>query len=483
MRLLTIALLLVLPICLSAQFQLGWRTDANAGINSALINPAFPGRTDYSWDFNLLEGTAFLANNYGYLRNTSAIDLFRLRNAEPTFIHARDIAVGEKPDDNALVYEFFDEEEYYLETMVSVLGPSFSMRVAPMARIGLFTRFQMMAMATDVEQDVGYDAWQQIGDDVLFNMERLRLIGAAWTELGLNYNQGINTNSGILTFGVSVRRLWGERSVYAINNERFELSKVTDYVGLRGIEFDVDAAYTNNVVDTEASTTPTGKGWGFDFGFLYQIDQGEGFYRWEFGGSVLNLGRINFTDGQLHNYNSTELREVISAEYEQYDIDDGADALIQQFSEDIFGDPLGSFEADNFKLGLPTTLTVHASYHFTESVKVDANLFSSLASFGPRLTQKSVLALTPRIDRYWWGVGVPVSLYAGHQLRLGLAARLGPFFMGTDQLGAFTQSGELSGGGFYFGVKLHPLGLGSGERKNKIKGRRRGGKDVECYKF
>jgi hypothetical protein len=159
------------------------------------------------------------------------------------------------------------------------------------------------------------------------------------------------------------------------------------------------------------------------------------------------------------------------------------DALVQQFSSDIFDDPLGSFRNDNFRLGLPTTMSLHTSYFFNQSVKVEANLLTSLASFGTRLSHNSVFALSPRIDRYWWGVGLPVSFYKGYLPRLGLAARLGPFFIGTDQLGAFTKGDELSGGDFYFGAKLHSLNLERKSRTKKFRGNKRGGKDVDCYKF
>jgi hypothetical protein len=112
-------------------------------------------------------------------------------------------------------------------------------------------------------------------------------------------------------------------------------------------------------------------------------------------------------------------------------------------------------------------------------------VLAGIAPSGASLTRNTTIALTPRIDRHWWGIGMPVSLYAMNDLRVGLAARLGPLFIGTDQLGAFTNSRQLSGGDFYVGVKFFPLGLNrNGGKGNKKRGGRRGsGKDVECYKF
>ncbi|MEL6968693.1 MAG: hypothetical protein AAFO02_00880 [Bacteroidota bacterium] len=101
------------------------------------------------------------------------------------------------------------------------------------------------------------------------------------------------------------------------------------------------------------------------------------------------------------------------------------------------------------------------------------------------LNRSSVLAIVPRVDRHWWSVAMPVSMYATDQVRLGLSARLGPIFVGTDQLGSFFRQNQLDSGDFYVGLKLFPLGLGgNGNGKaRKRKGRRGKGRDVECYKF
>ena len=98
--------------------QKWWRTDTYAGINSAIVNPAFPARTNYSWDINLGEGTAFFANNYAYIGNTSVTDLFRLRNDEPTYQLERDLPADAKPAEGILTYDFLDKKNYYVQSWI-----------------------------------------------------------------------------------------------------------------------------------------------------------------------------------------------------------------------------------------------------------------------------------------------------------------------------------------------------------------------------
>jgi hypothetical protein len=483
MRLL-IAGFLLFPLLLNAQFQLGWRTDTYAGINSALVNPAAPGRTPYSWDLNLGEVSTFLANNYGYLRETSITQLLRNRDKDLDVFFARDLPSDLNPSDDVLVYDYFENNSYYGQQLNSILGPSFSVRVAPQTRIGVFTRWQTLFSGKGLDEDLGFYQWDAIPSQQVFTLDKFRGAAASWTEVGLNISQSIFTNNGELILGLSARRLWGQRAGYLISEEDFSLSKLPNTIGLEGTDFSLEAGFTSNAANDDDFTDSPGRGWAADIGLIYRIDLGDDFYRWEFGAAVLDIGSLLFKESELHRFNSDQLATTLTDSYNNLDTEQGFSQAAAQLSEDVFGDNSISRVSDEFNLRLPTTISLQATYAFTEWAKVEANVLAGIAPGGASLTRNTTLALTPRIDRHWWGIGMPVSLYAMNDLRIGLAARLGPLFIGTDQLGAFTNSKQLSGGDFYVGVKFFPLGLNrNGSKKNKKRGRRRGGKDVECYKF
>lgn len=483
MRLLITGLFL-LPILLQAQMQVGWRTDTYAGINSASLNPALPGRTPYNWDINLGEASFFLANNYLYLENSGISSLLRNRNANWEVFFREDLPNDLPADTETLVYDFYENNSYYGEQLVQVMGPSFSVQIAPQTRVGLFTRWQTMAHGRGIDEDLGYYQWNAIPDLQEFTLDANRMAAAAWGELGLNISQGIETSSGNLLIGASVRRLWGQRAVYFANRTDFTLSKLPGYEGLEGIDFEIEAGFTQNISTTDEYTESPGRGWGVDLGMLYRLDLGDGFYRWEFGLGLLDFGGIRFSQSEQHLFNSDIIAATLTDSYNNLSTENGLGEAAQQLSEDVFGDNSISRVGDEFTLGLPTSLSLQATYYIQEWAKVEAVYLAGIRVGNASLNRNSVLALVPRVDRHWWSVALPVSWYATDQVRLGMSARLGPIFIGTDQLGSFFRKDRLDSGDFYVGVKLFPLGLGNkGGKSRKNKGRRGKGKDVECYKF
>lgn len=468
-----------------AQHQIGWRTDSYAGINSALLNPAAPIRTPYQWDLNLAEAAQFFDNNYAYLVDASWPRLLRDAGTDTDFYFREDLPSDISTDQNIVVYDFYqDQRERFIQSHTSIMGPSLSVKVAPMTRIGILTRWQTMVSAKGVDNDLSFYDWRDAPNLENINISPFRTSVASWSEVGLNIAQGIPTASGQLTIGLTARRLWGQRAAYFVNNDPFLVAKLNEKEGAEGISFDFEAAYSDNFFDDKISTASPGRGWAADLGVLYQLDLGDGFYRWEFGFSAMDIGSLRFAEGKTHNFASENLTTVLSDNYEAFQYEDGIDVIAAQFSRDVFQDSSASLMADDMSLRLPSTLSFQASFAFNEWARVEGVVATGLAPAGPSLDRSLLIGLTPRIDRYWWSVALPVSLYAGQHLRMGLSARLGPIFIGTDQLGSFLRKDELSGGDIYVGFKWFPLGLQKKNKGRKSRGGRAGrGKDVECYKF
>jgi hypothetical protein len=254
---------------------------------------------------------------------------------------------------------------------------------------------------------------------------------------------------------------------------------------VEGLDFDLEGAFTNNIVDEGNMDATPGQGWAADLGVLYRVDMGDDYYRWELGAALLDVGSLQFGDGEQHRFNSSTLATALNQNYEQLELDNGLDAAVQQFSEDVFGDASASRVGTDFTMYLPTTLGLQATYRLAEWAKIEANYLVGVRTSAGAMQRASLLAVTPRVERHWWGVGMPVSLYAGEQIRVGLAVRLGPLFFGTDQLGgSLFRSREMTGADVYMGVKLHPWNLArSSSGRGKAKNKGRSGKPVECYKF
>ena len=83
----SISLFIIFSIPLSAQEQLGLRFDNYSGINGVTLNPTNNLTSPFKWDINLVAVGIFGENNYGYIENTSAINLANANNISVSYTH------------------------------------------------------------------------------------------------------------------------------------------------------------------------------------------------------------------------------------------------------------------------------------------------------------------------------------------------------------------------------------------------------------
>ena len=119
------------------------------------------------------------------------------------------------------------------------------------------------------------------------------------------------------------------------------------------------------------------------------------------------------------------------------------------------------------------------------TVFVNATYTTPLALGQNRMESGRLFSVTPRLERRWFSVGLPVSVYEWQQFQVGAAARLGFLTLGTDRLGGILGTRQFSGADFYFALKLSPL-WNQGAKKAKAPKRKRskkGGGGLPCYKW
>lgn len=471
---------------LSAQSQLGWRPDRYAGINGSLLNPAFPLHTPYAWDVNLMEGAAFIANNYAFVRNASARQILRA-DEKTTFVSAPDLA-GDAPQPNELVVDYFrGNQPRFAAVQSAVMGPSFSLRLAPRTRIGLFTAARSWVSARQIDTDLSYYAINNLPINTSINIDPFRLNAAAWAEVGLSLAQGFEVGAnGTLGLGFNLRRLWGYEAGYLSNERTFAYTRLSDVL-VTGQAPAFDFGFTDAWINTPDNYQPNtnGRGWGLDLGLTYAADDGQGGYYWRIGATLLDLGGIRFnTNAQAHFIALDSLASLRTDRYERYDNVQDVDDFIQQFSADLLADSLASRTANSFRIGLPSALSLQADVALAPDLFISAVWVGNIASSAAALQRGALLSIAPRWERHWWGIAAPLSLYEWRQLRVGLALRLGPLTLGSDHLGAWLGQQRLSGADFYAAVKIFPWGLSTNANnpKNRNAARRRG-REVECFTF
>ncbi len=481
-----IVFLLLFVSSLSAQHQLGLRTENAAGINGVALNPAAPLLTPFPWQINLLEGSFFFENNYAYFEGIRLGDLLQ-ETEDLEVVYA---PYQEEPDgsgERTFVFDIYTHNnDRFAALATSAMGPSFFVRIGGAFSLGVVARARTGFRVAGVAPALSYDQLERLENFDRLSVAPLRFAALGWTEAGLNlgYRCSLN-NGGALHIGITAKALQGYESVYIENESPLDLT-VFPGDSLLAASFDVRAGYTTTLeAAAEYSPQNNGSGVGFDLGVIYtDAPEGESPYRWRLGVSLLDLGSLRFDrNAQAYRFRSELQASLTRAPYDEIQGVENVDSLLQILSDQALGDPQVARAGTSFDLWLPAALSVQVDRALGSSFFMNATLVHGLPLGENRLSRGALLAVTPRWETKWLGASLPISLYEWNRLRVGAGLRLGFVYLGTDKLGSLLLRQRFSGADFYFALRFQPWWekrSGGGKKRSGRRGRRG---NVKCYEF
>ena len=245
---------------------------------------------------------------------------------------------------------------------------------------------------------------------------------------------------------------------------------------------------TSNLKNNDYGAERNGSGFGFDLGFLYVVQENDESYKWRFGASILDIGSIRFDkNAQTHVVNNPNTFQLNLRDFDDFELPGEGEALLLHFSEQALGNPTASLRGDNFKMALPTAISMQADYNVNDQLFLNGLLVHPVPIGPVSPGRQPLLAFTPRFEHRWFSASIPVSLLNWRKTNLGLAARLGFLVIGSDNIGSIFGKSDYSGTDIYAALKLNPFDLGWGLFKGRGVGngkeRRGSKKKVRCYNF
>lgn len=150
-------------------------------------------------------------------------------------------------------------------------------------------------------------------------------------------------------------------------------------------------------------------------------------YKGRIGISLLDFGGINFGRSAM---SQNFFGSVDSVNLDQLDINDVPD--MDRFFLGTFATQTG---ASQFRMRLPSRVSLQGDYRFTEKFATQAILTMGLGSPSfRRLRAQNGLAVVPRFDTKHFGFSVPIVWQGFNSLNAGASLRLGPLFVGSNNL-------------------------------------------------
>lgn len=449
-----------------AQEMLGIANSNYAGTTGLMLNPSNFVENRLNLDINLLSFGVSLDQDFLYIPKDS-LKFFGLGN----------------------IVDLIDNKSYYDKFLVNNKGKQFNGNLHTVTKglsatfhikdhwIGLSTNLRGGGTFDDVGGAIGKFAYEKdgLGYDPLhattFTEDKLDVGAMVWGELGVTYGHKLmDKGKNYLKGAVTIKRLWGYGAAW-VTNEKFKYDVNDDSTIFF---FDAEANYGHAFDDDFGSNTPykeliNGTGWGFDVGFTYEYRPKYDDFRYEMDGqrvedptanryklkvglSLTDLGKIHF-DKDAGKFNLTSN----NAQWYGFDTVNFANTIDfdTTLSNIFYGDPNASYRANQFDMGLPHAISLQVDYNIYKNFYANATIIQRLRTKGnPQVVAANVIGITPRFEKDWVEVALPISVYQYENLRVGIALRLGSFFIGSDKLGGILGASNLGGMDFYTGLKF-----------------------------
>lgn len=472
---------ILIGIQVKAQEQQGLRLGRYPGIYQLALNPAaVPNRTEIS----LVSLGAFLDNNMAGVKNTSLLDLARRGPDAPWHWPGRNDSTGIEPpagvpqDTLYGVYLPTRNNRNYAYGQVRVEGPGAIIALGDQHSVGLAFRWRAMGSSFDVADDMTPIRHYQQPFFSEYTSAPFDFAFLNWTEVALHYAYRRATANGQFNIGVAVKPIFAYTGGYVNSQSPITLSqRPNDQILINGLQGDLGFAVWQRQTNGKSQASVNGTGIGLDIGF--QLSGPE--QNWQLGLAILDLGSIRLNKNtSYYEINQTNAAFLTGADYDQAVERTNPELAVRVLSEQLFGDPDTTLRGNSFTMKLPTTLSFTGTVAVGGPFHLNALVQYPLGSAPQQIQRPALASIVPAWENGLFALRLPVSYVAWQDLNVGLAMRIGPLTLGSDNVRSLFFKHTFTGTDFYAALHI-PLGTG-GQRVASSSGK----KDknyYRCYKF
>lgn len=223
-----------------------------------------------------------------------------------------------------------------------------------------------------------------------------------------------------------------------------------------------------------------GQGWGADLGLSYEYrpnqeqyqytangqvytDRQKEKYKFRFSFALMDLGKIRYDNPAY--VKSFDLKrtnkEIHLRDFEEAENTEDYTRILNESLDITPAESKSSFQS-----GLPTAVNLNFDYHLASRFYVNATWVQSLQNkFAITMHQPSLVAVTPRLDTKGLTIALPLSVYNNYSVfAVGGMVKVGPYFIGSDNIGGAFNLGKPYGANVYTGFSFS---LGQAKKKEK----------------
>lgn len=419
----------------------GISTSNRVGILNGVINPAEFASLSKRFEVNFLGVSVDASNN-----KVGFSDLISGDNLETL------IFTGNSP-----VNMRFDGQ---------ILGPGFAMKWMKWG-FGITTKANVKFDVVDVNPVIGNAI---TNDNLLFNTTLLnnpsnqRISGTSYGEIGLSAARMLVDNENhSFSAGVTFKILFpGSYSNAGLKDLNGTITQnATGAYLTTNAPATLNIAYSGNLADSFTNFDDYSKsifgglnGFAGDIGVNYEWKDGNSNYKIKAGASIRNIGTMTFKDN--NNYNTTYSLNIPSTNPLDLSQFSGINSL-SDVEEILTNNGYLTAQPRNktdFKVNLPTTLTLYGDFKIVPKVYVTGYLQQRMKKddADQQVTARNIFSVTPRVNLGFFEAFLPVSHDDVSGTNVGIGFRLSGFYLGSGSIISSLADGKQAN--IYTGYRL-----------------------------
>ena len=208
-------------LSIHAQEAVGISFGSNNGLTSATINPSFISRYPYKWELQLGGAHLFAQTNYGFVDNSSLINV--IRDRDNIQVAQSDIPLSQY--DRPLVFRS-NRSQFQFRGKAEAYAPGFMINFGDHT-IGASVKGRVYGSAQDVPGVFAYQNLANLPVDSNFVVNKFDVNAASWSEFALHY--AVDAGQGI-SYGANLKYLRAYQAATLNSNLEFQFSQDVNQV-------------------------------------------------------------------------------------------------------------------------------------------------------------------------------------------------------------------------------------------------------------
>lgn len=467
---------LLIFISISKTFSqdfLGLNTGNYAGITGVTLQPASIVDSRFKFDINVISTSVNYSNNY-FLVDRDVILKFNKNNFDNystfknKYLSLADLPAGQKV--------FFN-----INNRVQ-LPLSFMVTTGKKSALALNLQFRNKIQARGITQELASLAFNNFYSPPLnntsINASGISIGSLSWAEAGLTYGRVLySSEKHFLKAAFTGKYLAGVSSLDISSNDlRLQVNSDSTFnFNSSGVSYNHNKnADFNKLFDKSFSADA--KAFGFDAGLVYEYrgninskylrnDDEESYLedRRDLNKYLFKLG-VSLLDAGMFRFNKPSNVNSFSAAINNWDLKNAGYGSLSEFDTALARQvvPIAN-DPRSYNVYLPTALSAQLDVRFVRGLFLNVMSYWPVkmgSAAGERFDKYGYYTITPRYERRHFGVYLPYTVSQRNdftdykQNMLGASIRLGPFFIGSSNLGTMLFNKKLKAADVFVGLKV-----------------------------